>query len=485
VSYSGGPARRLAVEFGVVVLLAGCTVPSFDGTPPPAPDTSASPAPGPGTPSAPVSTAPAAARNPYDITQAQPNHDISLTIAQATVNVGGTPLERYQYTDSPGTAYGAGLPIVVAAGQPVRIAVANQTDTVTNVHWHGLTVPNDQDGPDITISPGQTHHYQFTVAETGTYWYHSHERPVRDQVGQGMYGPLVVQAAEDAAYDLDQILVLNDWVVHGAQGRMEVIGDTDMVNGLTGEAIPPLRLAGGQIAKLRLINASTARTQGLTFPFDVRVTHIDGYPLSAPRTTRVVSIPPGGRADVEVALTGQESATYTIINDREAGMRIPVQYIGNAAPAARSPFTPAPSQPVDAALEARTPDITMDLGEAMGGMMGGRGMGGGMMTWTINGQVYPDTGTYPVALGQTYIVRFINQGMERIAHPMHIHGTHFQILSVNGHPTRDDTWYDTYDVPYGGATDIAVSFTEPGMWMVHCLILDHEDGGMMASFTAG
>jgi FtsP/CotA-like multicopper oxidase with cupredoxin domain len=222
------------------------------------------------------------------------------------------------------------------------------------------------------------------------------------------------------------------------------------------------------------------RTQAMSFPFDVRVTHIDGYPLSAPYTTRTLAIPPGGRTDVEVALTGVTSTTYTITNDRQAGMAIPAHYTGNDAPAAASGFPAAPAHPVDAALVARAPDFTLDLGEAMGSMMG---QAGSMMRWTINGQVYPDTGTFDVARGQAYKVRFTNQGMERIAHPMHIHGAHFQVVAVDSQPTNDDTWYDTSSVPYGGYVDIAITFTQPGEWMVHCHILDHEDGGMMASFT--
>ena len=58
------------------------------------------------------------------------------------------------------------------------------------MHWHGLEVSNDQDGPDVIIKPNENHKYEFKLNQSGTYWYHSHNRPVRDQVDEGMYAPL-------------------------------------------------------------------------------------------------------------------------------------------------------------------------------------------------------------------------------------------------------------------------------------------------------
>ena len=64
----------------------------------------------------------------------------------------------------------------------------------------------------------------------------------------------------------------------GATGRTEAVGEVDTFNGRTGDDIDPIEITGGEIAKLRLINASTARTQQMSFPVDVRVTHTDGDP---------------------------------------------------------------------------------------------------------------------------------------------------------------------------------------------------------------
>ncbi|GEL48686.1 putative oxidase (copper-binding protein) [Cellulomonas hominis] len=415
----------------------------------------------------------------YDITQATMQGIADLDITTAEMEVGGRTIERYLYADSASEdVHGAGVPIVVDVGQRLQIDVRNSTDTATNIHWHGMSVPNDQDGPGILIEPGQEHRYEFTAARAGTYWYHSHERPVRDQVDRGMYAPFIVREPADARYDLDQVLVLDDWVVDRTTGHMEVVGDVDTVNGRTGDDIEPISITAGQIAKLRLVNASTAKTQNLTFPLDVRVTHTDGAPLVEPYSTRRLSIAPGERYDVELAPVGDLSSGLSITNERDNGMTIPVHYTASDAPAAVSPFIPPAPSALAPDLVSREPDIEMVLADAMA-MSGGMGM-----AWTINGDVFPDAETFDVQVGRTYVVRFRNAGRHRMDHPMHVHGAHFRVLSTDGRPLEREVWKDTVTVPPDSYVDVAVTFDQPGTWMVHCHILDHEDAGMMTSITA-
>jgi len=66
------------------------------------------------------------------------------------------------------------------------------------------------------------------------------------------------------------------------------------------------------------------------------------------------------------------------------------------------------------------------------------------------------------------------------AHPFHLHGYFFQVLSIDGVPPAVREWQDTVDIHVEGETRIAIHFDErPGMWMTHCHILDHADAGMM------
>ncbi|WZU01516.1 multicopper oxidase domain-containing protein [Erysipelothrix sp. D19-032] len=127
----------------------------------------------------------------YDtVSETDTTHDIKVIETTQTFN--SQTLNRYMYTDKDNNDYPVGYPIVVKKDTALTLNVENQTQTDTNIHWHGLSLPNDQDGPALLINPQQTFQYQFTPDYQGTYWYHSHNRPVRDQVDFGMYGPLVI-----------------------------------------------------------------------------------------------------------------------------------------------------------------------------------------------------------------------------------------------------------------------------------------------------
>jgi CopA family copper-resistance protein len=104
-------------------------------------------------------------------------------------------------------------------GQEAVMRVTNLLDEDTSLHWHGLLVPADMDGvPGFSydgIRPGETFEYRFTVPQSGTYWYHSHSGT---QEQQGLYGPLVVDPAEDdpIVSDREYFVVLSDWTDENA-----------------------------------------------------------------------------------------------------------------------------------------------------------------------------------------------------------------------------------------------------------------------------
>ena len=109
------------------------------------------------------------------------------------------------------------------------------------------------------------------------------------------------------------------------------------------------------------------------------------------------------------------------------------------------------------------------------------------MQWTINGKSFPDTDPLPVTIGQVVKVRFFNKdtmGMHRMDHPMYIHGAYFQVVSLNGQRPPREMWKDTVNVPSGQYVDVAFVMTNPGEWMLHCHILDHEDNGLMTMIIA-
>ena len=100
-------------------------------------------------------------------------------------------------------------------GDFARIRVHNDLkDEETSTHWHGLLLPNKEDGvPHVTtppIKPGTTHNFQFTLRHSGTYWFHSHTH-LQEQ--SGVYGGIVVEprGGEPIKADREQVLILSDW----------------------------------------------------------------------------------------------------------------------------------------------------------------------------------------------------------------------------------------------------------------------------------
>jgi CopA family copper-resistance protein len=98
-------------------------------------------------------------------------------------------------------------------GEDVTLQVTNLLKEFTSIHWHGIILPYRMDGvPGISfdgIAPGQTFTYQFTVKQSGTYWYHGHSGM---QEQQGLFGALVIAPQqEQQTVDRDYVVMLSDW----------------------------------------------------------------------------------------------------------------------------------------------------------------------------------------------------------------------------------------------------------------------------------
>ena len=105
-------------------------------------------------------------------------------------------------------------------GDVARIHVRNRLRTEeTSTHWHGLLVPNLEDGvPYLTtppINPGESRTFEFLLKHSGTYWYHSHTG-LQEQ--RGVYGAIVVEPKSSARartdlprIDREEVVVLSDW----------------------------------------------------------------------------------------------------------------------------------------------------------------------------------------------------------------------------------------------------------------------------------
>ena len=141
--------------------------------------------------------------------------EYTLDIAETTLSPAGRPIRALSLN---GTVPGPTLRF--REGQVARIHVRNRlAKEETSIHWHGLLVPNLEDGvPYITTPPiraGESRTFEFLLKHAGTYWYHSHTG-LQEQ--RGVYGSIVIEPREGTPartditkIDREEVLVLSDW----------------------------------------------------------------------------------------------------------------------------------------------------------------------------------------------------------------------------------------------------------------------------------
>ena len=203
----------------------------------------------------------------------------------------GQMVEAWAYNDQV-----PGPQIRVREGDHVQVVLHNKLDQSTAIHFHGLELPNAVDGvPYITqppVKPGETHTYDFTLAEGnhGSHMYHSHHNSAQ-QVGLGMLGAFIVEPRNPSAIeraDVDYTLILND----GAHGYT--------FNGKSFPATEAISVKRGQKLRIRFMNEGM-----MIHPMHLHGMHMtvitkDGWPLPAPWRCDTLNVAPGERWDVIV-----------------------------------------------------------------------------------------------------------------------------------------------------------------------------------------
>jgi FtsP/CotA-like multicopper oxidase with cupredoxin domain len=196
-------------------------------------------------------------------------------------------------------------------GDHVRINFVNHLPEPATMHWHGLVVPNRMDGPAyITqdpVLPGGTYVYEYIVQQSGTYFYHSHKRPDRQQA-LGLYGALIIHprnpGAEPTA-NYDYVVQLQEWLRRDGLTYPAMLMEGGLPNFFTinGKAYPAtdtLRMKVGETVKFRFIGTNNNFIHPMHMhggPFSVIAR--DGIPLgSASFQADVVNVGPGQRYDV-------------------------------------------------------------------------------------------------------------------------------------------------------------------------------------------
>lgn len=200
----------------------------------------------------------------------------------------------------PAMAYNGLVPgpeVRVTEGDRVRFIVKNEMNESTAMHWHGLIVPNDQDGvPYLTqppIRPGETYTYEFTVKPAGSHMYHSHHNAA-EQVTRGLLGALIVLPADtsrEPQVDADYTMILND----------SALGFT--LNGREFPHTQPILARKGDRIRIRYMNEGLMIHPMHLHGMPQLVIAKDGYNLPVPYMCDTVNIAPGERFDVLVDCT--------------------------------------------------------------------------------------------------------------------------------------------------------------------------------------
>jgi len=441
------------------------------------------------------------------IAAAADEHRLVAATAQAAIAGGNHPeTEVWAYN---GTVPGPLLR--VKRGAKLKVTLENQVTDATSLHWHGIRLPNAMDGvPGLTQKPvmrGESFVYEFEAKDSGTFWYHPHWKSY-EQVERGLYGALVVEEVAPPQVDRDVLWVLDDWrltpeakisadfasifdVSHA--GRL---GNTVTVNGKIAEEFA---VRHGERIRLRLVNVANARIFGLRFgtmaPWLVAT---DGHatqphPLSGNRLV----LGPGMRADLIVDCGGIPGERVTVTDDfypRQAYRLL--DFVYPEAPSVREKVPPTPIALAPNALPQ--PDLAAAERHAIqfgGGMMGNLGeaefQGKRLsmrkifvehkMAWAVNGKVVGEHDHAPMLSlkqGRSYIFAMENDTAWH--HPMHLHGHTFLVVARNGNRVARTEWRDTVLMNPKERVDIAFVADNPGDWMFHCHVLEHQAGGMMA-----
>ena len=395
----------------------------------------------------------------------------------------------------------------VRQGELVRIVVRNELPEDTTAHWHGIRLPNAMDGvPGLTqppIRPGEQFAYEFTPPDAGTFWYHPHADSLQ-QLGRGMAGALIVEEPQPVVVDRDVVWMLSDWrltgdaqIAPGFGNGMEAamagrVGNTVTINGRLSQEVS---VRAGERLRLRLVNAALARIMSLRFEGHRPVViAIDGQPCEPhePERSRVV-LGPAMRVDVVLDMQGEPGRRYQVVDDYYDGLAYWLtEVVYDKSPPVRAhPFDAPLSLPRNPVLEPDLVDADRHELRLQGGMMGGGGMMGmgGMMglgrgaAWAINGVSMTGDGhagmppLLTLRRGRSYILALRND--TAWWHPMHLHGFSFRVLRRNGNDVPHRQWADTVLVPPKETVDVAFVADNPGDWMLHCHVTDHQVSGMM------
>jgi FtsP/CotA-like multicopper oxidase with cupredoxin domain len=398
----------------------------------------------------------------------KPDVRLTLTAGKSRIRLAsGKEIDAWTFNGrSPGPE------IRVHRGQLVQVTLVNKDiDDGVTIHWHGVDVPNAEDGvagvTQNSVPPGGRYVYRFRPEQAGTFWYHTHQ-DASEGVEKGLFGALVIAGGKPLTMGVagvtrqeEEDLVVP---VHAFAGHI-ALGTNDGVERLAIETGVPVRL--------RLINTDSSPRKFRITGVAPDVVAIDGAeipPASLP-PGEAIEIGGGGRYDLFFpAPLGV--ASFEVVGST-ATLVISPDGTGEAGTApSRTVFDPAERLFASPAGLGKTFDRTFDLEiTKKPGFLDGRPG----LHWALNGKIYPRVPMFEVAKGDLVRIDLVNHTSG--IHPMHLHGHHVLVLSRNGKTVKP--WStDTLEMLPHERYSVAFRANNPGLWMLHCHNLDHAANGL-------
>ena len=451
---------------------------------------------------------------------AQQSSTRTLVAERRVIDVLGKPADVFGIRNELGRQ-GLFLP----AGERFLVDLENQIGTETIIYWHGQVPDPAQDGVSDTgyVSPlgaGEIRSFDFP-ARSGTHWMHSHHGLQEQSL---LAAPLVVYTAEDEAADLqDETVLLHDFSfrspeeilaeltggdigghgMHGSDntamsggmmmggmdhGMMsmdlnDVAYDAFLANDRTLDDPQVIRTEPNGRVRLRLINGATSSAFWINLgDAQATVLAVDGNDVE-PITGSRFPMAAAQRLDLLIDMKGKSMLPVLAQVEGLADRTGVIIAVKGAEVSKISRVAEQVEVPVDLSLEEKLASRHPLASKAADRTIQTMIMGSmAPYAWNLDNAPWPNRRPLRVTEGERVTLEIMNHSM--MAHPMHLHGHHFQVTSLNGRALNGAV-RDTVLVPPMATVGISFDADNPGRWLFHCHNLYHMATGMMTEVVYG
>jgi FtsP/CotA-like multicopper oxidase with cupredoxin domain len=438
----------------------------------------------------------------------EPNATI-LQVTEKTMLVNDKKSRVFDISQPDGTFGYKGI-----KGQLFDVIVENKTHVPLVLHWHGIILPNDDDGvPYVTqfpIPPGNRYHYRFRLKQSGTYWLHSHYKLQEQKL---MAAPLIIYDQNEKREN-EAIMFIQDFTFqnpetvyadlrHVLQKKSmqptmpmktksmtkmaepdvnDVKFDAYLTNHKTLRNPDIIHVVPGELLRLRIINASSSSNYVIDLgKLNGTLIAVDGEPIHPIQHTKFqISI--GNRLDIRIFIPPREGA-YPILalpegTHQQTGLilatgKAKVPHLSETTTKTNPLLNYAQERKLSALQPMKRLPVKRSLVFNLQGNMRS-------YRWAINGKAWPYIMPYVIKPNKRIELVFNNQS--NMPHPMHFHGHVFQISEINGQKVAGRKG-DTVDVMPHSTMKVIFDSNNPGIWMLHCHVLYHQMGGMMTTIN--